>query len=1083
LPETPPPAPPPAGPPPDDPITTRPLAPLILISMFVLMLTVSWSLYNEFFGLRPWRDYQARFVAAYVPYLQKQQKARIKEEQALYATPDYQRLKAAADAASAAVAPTDHQLTIDVDLLDQQRAAMTPAFQTSRGLVGALTYQLEQIPESDKSAKASKKKELDDAMAKTFEVDWPVSATQIEHRNLNYTQLNQTFTDLMAAKAIKIAARGDADQAAKDAQTALADFVKTKLPGLGSADLEGLITSVSSMDIRLRQINVNPSGTQINYLGGVGLVDRCQSCHMGIDPLIVPVTMTLTKADMGLEHNDDAPFASHPDPDLLKDHPLEKFGCSPCHGGNGRALDTVEKAHGRYEHWLWPLYYSENYEAGCQQCHAADMVTEHGPVITRARELYRIKGCIGCHRYQGFDNQDEQLVSTRQQILQLAADKQSDQLRIAQFNKMGDAAASNDAANALYQQATNLTVTISRMDAQAEQLEDLSHNLLQDIKKVGPDLKEVRMKLRPEWIPYWLGHTHEFRPTTKMPQFRLQQDEIEAIAAFIWQSGIEGPALPTQAPGDPAKGKIALESRGCLACHSIGEGSQMIGGDFAANLSRVGEKENYDYLVRWIHNPRDRTRPYDPYVHRDLGPEDYAKKGLPFVFDLDHSRSPVDGHELVVEQPTIMPSLRLSWGESRDIASYLMTQKHADASYPPAPYLDDPNLKDKGLELVKHYGCAGCHEISGLEEEGRVGTELTNEGSKPIERLDFALFTEDAKEGVLPDGSNSKRGAWYDLKGFFEQKLADPGVFDRGKYKPDPMDRLRMPKPNLTADDVNKLTTLLLGSVDPALPPQYMYTPDDQREAIQKGWWLVTKYNCIGCHQIDVGQNSVLMGLPQYQGENKAYLPPVLTTEGARVNPEWLRGFLANPSLSDTDTDRDGVRSYLQVRMPTFFLSDNEIRTLVLFFEAMSSQQQPFIPQRLEPLTTAEVQMARDLFTSNAAPCLKCHMTGNAAHDKIATAPDFLLAKDRLRPAWVERWITDPALIAPGTAMPSGLFHQEDGRWVFSGPLPPAMQQYDGDNADLLVRYMFELTPAEEHALLGRTPSGGAAGSGGGAGK
>ena len=86
------------------------------------------------------------------------------------------------------------------------------------------------------------------------------------------------------------------------------------------------------------------------------------------------------------------------------------------------------------------------------------------------------------------------------------------------------------------------------------------------------------------------------------------------------------------------------------------------------------------------------------------------------------------------------------------------------------------------------------------------------------------------------------------------------------------MDRLRMPKPNLTSDDVNKLTTLLLGSVDPALPPQYMYTPADQRAAIQKGWWLVTKYNCIGCHQVDVGQSSVLMGLPQYQGENKAYL-------------------------------------------------------------------------------------------------------------------------------------------------------------------------------------------------------------------
>ncbi len=45
------------------------------------------------------------------------------------------------------------------------------------------------------------------------------------------------------------------------------------------------------------------------------------------------------------------------------------------------------------------------------------------------------------------------------------------------------------------------------------------------------------MKLRKEWIPVWLAQTHTFRPTTKMPQFRLQQDEIQAIAAFIWQHG------------------------------------------------------------------------------------------------------------------------------------------------------------------------------------------------------------------------------------------------------------------------------------------------------------------------------------------------------------------------------------------------------------------------------------------------------------------------------------------------------------------------------------------------------------------
>jgi cytochrome c551/c552 len=1060
--------------PPDDPVTSRPMAGLVLISVFLLMLTVSWSLYDEFYGLRPWRSYQSEFSKVYSSFLQKQYQKRKADEQKFYATPQYQKLLADVKAAHDAAKAADQQIGQQIELLDRQRAAMTDMFQLARGLVGSLTYQLEQIDEKNKSAKESKLKELNDAREVTYEVAWPVEGGKIVPTKYNYQQLNDLFTSIMSGKAKLVAQRGQVDQPEKDAQDKLSEYVKEQLPGLAARDLQTLSGSMEKLDIKLRQINVNPTGASINNLGGAGLVDRCQSCHLGTDPLIVPVVMTVTKADLGLEKNKDAPYSSHPDPDMVKYHPLEKFGCSPCHGGNGRALDTVVKAHGRYEHWLWPLNYRENFEAGCQQCHASDMVTEHAPVLNHAKALYREKGCIGCHRFQGFDNQDEQLVSARQAIAQLENQKQDDRLQIAELNKKGDTATDNEAANRYYTQATNLTVTISSMDAQIEQLDQRSHNLLQEIKKVGPDLKEARMKIHKEWIPYWLKHTHEFRPTTKMPQFRLQDDEIQAIAAYVWQSAIAGPELPKQTPGNAAHGKELFEARGCEACHSIGEGPNLVGGDFAANLSRVGEKDNYDYLVRWILNPRVRTRPYSPYEKRDLGPEDYAKHGLPFVFDLDHSRSPNDGHELVVQQMTVMPSLRLTVEDARDIASFLLTQKHADATYEPAAFMDDPKLKAQGKALIQHYGCAGCHEISGMEDEGRIGTELTNEGSKPIERLDFALYTEDAKLGVLPDGKKSPRGAWYDLKGFFENKLTDPAVFDHGKYKPDPMDRLRMPKPNVTKDDIDALTTFLLGSTDPTLPQEYMYKPADQRAAIQKGWWIVTKYNCIGCHQIGIGQRSVLMGLPQYQGENKQNLPPVLTSEGARVNPEWLKGFLANPSLSTTDVNRNGVRSYLQVRMPTFFLSDDEIRTLVLFFEAMSSQPQPFIPQKLPPITTAEKDMARQLFTSTAAPCLKCHATGDPAHDKTAIAPNFLFAKERLQPAWTERWITNPALIAPGTAMPSGLFKRDGDRWVFSGPLPASFHGYTGDHANLLVRYMFQLTPEEQRSLMGRSPSGSA---------
>ena len=102
-------------------------------------------------------------------------------------------------------------------------------------------------------------------------------------------------------------------------------------------------------------------------------------------------------------------------------------------------------------------------------------------------------------------------------------------------------------------------------------------------------------------------------------------------------------------------------------------------------LSRVGEKANYDYLVRWIHNARERTRPYCPYEKKDIGPEDYAKKGLPYQFDLEHSQCPNDGHELQVQNMTVMPSLRLAPEDAEDIATYLMTQKKQEpSSYPDA---------------------------------------------------------------------------------------------------------------------------------------------------------------------------------------------------------------------------------------------------------------------------------------------------------------------------------------------------------------------------------------------------------------
>jgi hypothetical protein len=220
---------------------------------------------------------------------------------------------------------------------------------------------------------------------------------------------------------------------------------------------------------------------------------------------------------------------------------------------------------------------------------------------------------------------------------------------------------------------------------------------------------------------------------------------------------------------------------------------------------------------------------------------------------------------------------------------------------------------------------------------------------------------------------------------------------------------------------------------------------------------------------VQIGQKSVLSTVPRYQDPDwKEQLPPTLVQEGARVSPEWLARFLENPALTEQNPDRNGVRTYLHARMPTFSFSPNEIRILVRFFSAMSAQPEPYLAQGVQPLTEREREMARALFSSPGAPCLKCHLVGDPAHDRYATAPNFLQVKERLKPPWTHRWLLDPQAISPGTAMPSGLFRREGDRWVFAGPTPASFEGYEKDHADLLVRYMFELTPEEQRRLVQR---------------
>ncbi len=1046
----------------NDPVVSKSLAPHYVISMVILMATLFWALWDEDFGQRPWKAFQHEWKDRYSTYLKAAKTLSSDSQKDIETSPDYQALKQAFDSANKNSESRYNEIIVNVRRLSAEILAVQSVFTDRRAYVGASTYDLE--TETSPSAKQRKQRNLDEYKKESMTVEMPDGKKRTFK---DYDDLEKTYNDLKNERTQLNAELGELIKPVNEKKELLDAYVTDHMVNLTPPQLAGLQNKTEAWTPKILQINVPEAN----------IVDRCESCHMGIRE---PVKLTAAAMSLKGKKPDDyaRAFTSHPERELLKIHDPDKYGCSPCHQGNGRATTSVEKAHGTYEHWLWPLFSRGNMEAGCQTCHAADMVlasNDVGSTISYGKHLFRQRGCVGCHRFEGYDKEPEDLLSIAQQLKQLEQEKKDNIKQANDLMKQADKAETNEEANRLNDHAVALKVTNSKLDLRVVQLDRTSKSLLQDMKKVGPNLKDVRLKLNRNWIPVWLNKPSDFRPTTKMPNFRLNDDQIKAISAYIWQSGLTD-QLPRHKPGNSSHGKELFETRGCLGCHSIGEGEQILGAGFAANLARVGEKDNYDYLVRWVHNARERTRPYCPYEKKDIGPEDYKKKGLPFAFDLEHSRCPNDGHELQVQNMTVMPSLRLAPQDAEDVASYLVTlKKQEPSSYADASFMDDPNLKAEGKKWVRHFGCAGCHEISGLEDEGRIGTELTIEGSKPIERLDFALLTDIAQRGGsepitdaddlarLPEGPAKQ--PWYDQKGFFEHKLAEPNVWDKGKIKPE-LEKLRMPNLHLSKDEVQALTTFLLGSQENPLPANYQYRPLDYRHDIQEGWWIVMKYNCVGCHQLSSGQKTALMGMARYQGpDGQEQLPPKLLTEGARVDPEWLLRFLKNPALSDKDTNRNGVRSYLQVHMPTFSFSENELGKLVRFFQALARQPFPYVPEEVPVLTTKETEMARSLFSSTAAPCLKCHATGDPAHDRFATAPNFLQARGRLKPDWVERWIIDPQAISPGTSMPSGLFKRENGHWVFSGPTPPSFKGYDKDHTKLLVDYILQLTPEEQRRV------------------
>ena len=89
----------------DDPVIHSSLSRPLYLWSALLVLSLAWGLYDEMYGIRPWKSYEARFEKLYSRYLTELRTPESQREQTIKASPEYRRLDSELQAAEKAAMP------------------------------------------------------------------------------------------------------------------------------------------------------------------------------------------------------------------------------------------------------------------------------------------------------------------------------------------------------------------------------------------------------------------------------------------------------------------------------------------------------------------------------------------------------------------------------------------------------------------------------------------------------------------------------------------------------------------------------------------------------------------------------------------------------------------------------------------------------------------------------------------------------------------------------------------------------------------------------------------------------------------
>ena len=828
---------------------------VFLLSVGLLLAGAVWSVWDDNISRRPWKYYQAELSELEQNGVRQDIK---KEDDRLAADATYQQV--VKDLAAARER-----------LRTGETAKRIAALDADRQRIGTQHYDLDLKLRVVKSRLEEAWYDYDGAMLEHKPTD--AVRARIDALDKDKAEIQKGFDDT----------KGQLDKIDKEFVEVRSEVkgLEDKLKQLNTEHdrltekLENLTIAVGPLNLpkipKIRQV-VLEDFERNNFDKPVARVDRCESCHAAINK----------------PGFDDAPnpYKTHPHrEEIFGKHPPEKFGCTPCHQGQGAAVNSPEQAHGEVHHWDQPLLRGTKVQASCIKCHANIEHLTGAGTIERGQLLFEELGCPNCHLVDGYEElprvgpylrrvsakvDPAWLVRWVTNPHQFRPKTRMPNFMFNQDQAVAVAAYLLDASKAESDQwlesrpaPSGIDPTNPTLVAHGKELIDTlgcrachgiapgeSPALLGENKDIAPNLSTIAEKTDARWIYYWLKGPRDFSPVSRMPSLRLSDDEARAVASFLLTLGEKhsDPAVVAQLsqPETIARGKSLVRKYGCFGCHDIPgmETESRVG----AELSTFGSKTLEELFFG---NHTDIPETWNDWTYNKLKtPRTYATERI--------------------EQA--MPQFDLADEDIKALRVFLASR--TDSKYP-AKFLAATDIRGQrevaGRRMVARYNCVGCHIIEGKGGAIRARYQETPQLAPPI-----------------LNGEGSKVQADW-LFGFLKQPVPIR-----------PWLKARMPTFSFSDTEATTLVHYF-GAVDnvqvPFVHVNEMQIPVESIEAAQK---LVSPeyFNCFSCHQ---------------QGDKKPEGPPEgwapdLGLAHNRLNPDWIVRWL-----------RDPQKVQAGAKMPAFF--------------------------------------------------------------------------------------------------------------------------------------------------------------------